>query len=142
MKVLIVEDDFTARRLLQAYLREHADCDVAVNGKEAVQAFGDALGNDQPYDLICLDISMPEMDGQQALQEIRRLEEERHIAMGEGVKVIMTTAFGDKENVMTAFRVGCESYLVKPVSRDKLSAEVEKLGLLQTAANRQRPYCR
>jgi len=134
MKVLIVEDDFTARKLLQVYLREHADCDVAVNGKEAVQAFGDALENDQPYNLICLDISMPEMDGQQALQEIRRLEEKRGTIMGDGVKVIMTTAFGDKENVMTAFRVGCESYLVKPVSREKLFAEIEKLGLLVTEA--------
>jgi len=132
MKVLIVEDDFTARKLLQVFLREHADCEVAVNGKEAVQAFADACDNDQPYDLICLDISMPEMDGQQALQEIRRLEEERDVAIGDGVKIVMTTAFGDKENVMTAFRVGCESYLVKPVSREKLFAELEKLGLLQT----------
>ena len=134
MKVLIVEDDFTARKLLQAYLREHAECEVAVNGKEAVQAFSDAWDNEQPYDLVCLDISMPEMDGQETLQEIRRLEEERGVPLGDGVKVIMTTVFGDKENIMTAFRVGCESYLVKPVSREKLFTEIEKLGLLQTEA--------
>lgn len=134
MKVLIVEDDFTAQKLMQAYLRDCADCDVAVNGKEAVQAFSDAWAADQPYDLVCLDISMPEMNGQEALQEIRRLEEERNITTGDGVKVIMTTAFGDKENVMTAFRVGCESYLVKPINREKLFTEIEKLGLLQTEA--------
>lgn len=130
MKVLIVEDDFSARKLLQVYLRDHAECDVAVNGKEAIQAYCDALDSGNPYDLICLDISMPEMNGQYALHVLRRMEEERGFGRGEGVKVIMTTAFGDKENVMTAFRTGCESYLMKPISKDKLIAEIEKLGLL------------
>ena len=51
-----------------------------------------------------------------------------------GVKVIITTVFGDKENIMTAFNSGCESYLVKPVNREKLFAEIEKLGILQTEA--------
>ena len=134
MKCLVVEDDFTARKLLQTYLREYADCDVAVNGKEAIQAFSDALENSQPYDLICLDISMPEMNGQEALEKIRQLEKQRDIILGDGVKIVMTTAFDDKDNIMTAFRVGCESYLVKPVSQKKLFVELEKLGLLQTEA--------
>jgi two-component system, chemotaxis family, chemotaxis protein CheY len=132
MKCLIVEDDFTARKLLQAYLRKHAACDVAINGKEAIQAFSDALENNQPYDLICLDISMPEMSGHEAMKQIRQLEEEKNITLGDGVKIIMTTAFNDKDNIMAAFRSGCESYLVKPVSQKKLFAEIEKLGLLQT----------
>jgi two-component system, chemotaxis family, chemotaxis protein CheY len=132
MKCLIVEDDFTARKLLQAYLRKYADCDVAVNGKEAVSMFSDALGNNQPYDLICMDISMPEMNGQEAMKQIRQLEEKRDITLGDGVKIIMTTAFNDKDNIMAAFRAGCESYLVKPVSQKKLFAEIEKLGLLKT----------
>jgi two-component system chemotaxis response regulator CheY len=130
MKVLIVEDDFTARKLLQVYLRKHADCDVAVNGEEAVQAFSDALENNQPYDLICLDISMPEMNGHEAMKQIRQLEEEKNIVLGDGVRIIMTTAFNDKDNIMAAFRTGCESYLVKPVSQKKLFAELEKLGIL------------
>lgn len=134
MKCLIVEDSFTARKLLQIHLREHADCDVAVNGKEAVEAVGDALDEGQPYDLLCLDIAMPEMDGQKALKAIRQIEKEHGIEGLDGVKVIMTTAFGDKDNIMTAFNSGCESYLVKPVSREKLFVEIEKLGLLQTEA--------
>ena len=134
MKCLIVEDDFTARKLLQVYLREHADCDVAVNGKEAVEAVRDALDKEQPYDLLCLDISMPEMDGQEALKAIRKIEKEHGIVGLSGVKVIMTTAFGDKKNIMTAFNSGCESYLIKPINREKLFVEIEKLGLLQTGA--------
>jgi len=132
MKVLVVEDDFTARKLLQTYLRKHADCDVAINGKEAVMAFDEALNTGQPYDLVCLDISMPEMNGLEAMEQIRQLEAEKNIVLGDGVRIIMTTAFDDKDNIMAAFRTGCESYLVKPVSQKKLFAEMEKLGLLQT----------
>lgn len=130
MKCLIVEDDFTARKLLQIYLREHADCDVAVNGKEAVEAVRAALDEKQPYDLLCLDIAMPEMNGQEALKAIRQIEKEHGIEGLAGAKVIMTTAFGDKENILTAFNSGCESYLVKPVNREKLFDEIEKLGLM------------
>ncbi len=130
MKILIVEDDFTIRKLMQVYLKAHADCDIAVNGKEAVQAFCDALDAGQPYDLVCLDVSMPEMDGQEALREIRTFEENKKIAVGDGVKVIMTTAFGDKGNILNAFKSGCEAYLVKPVSREKLYAEIEKMGFM------------
>jgi len=130
MKCLIVEDDFTARKLLLAYLSKHAECDVATNGKEAIQAFHAAI-NEKPYDLLCLDISMPEMDGQEALRVIRQIEKKYNRIGPDGVKVIMTTAFSNKDNVINACKSGCKSYIVKPVSRDKLFAEIEKLGLLQ-----------
>jgi two-component system chemotaxis response regulator CheY len=131
MKCLIVEDDFTARKLLQIYLSDYADCFIAVNGREAVEAFKYALEESEPYDLICLDIMMPQMNGLEALQAIRQAESERGITGLDGIKVIMTTALSDSENVMSAFRSGCEAYIVKPVTKEKLLKEIEKLGLLQ-----------
>jgi two-component system chemotaxis response regulator CheY len=71
MECLIVEDDFAARKLLQTYLSDYGDCFIAVNGHEAVKVFQEALKQRQPFDLICLDIMMPEMNGHDALQEIR-----------------------------------------------------------------------
>ncbi len=130
MKCLIVEDDFAARKLLQVYLSDYADCFVAVNGREAVEAVRQALGEGQPYDLICLDIMMPEMDGHQALEAIRRIESEHGIAGLDGVKVIMTTGLDDTENIMGAFRGGCDVYIVKPVRKERLLKEIEELGLL------------
>lgn len=130
MKCLIVEDEFAARKLLQMYLSDYGDCFVAVNGREAVEAFREALEEEQPYDLICLDIMMPEMDGRQALKAIRQIESEHGIAGLDGVKVIMTTALDDSKDVMGAFRDGCEAYMVKPVGRENLLKEMEKLGLL------------
>jgi two-component system chemotaxis response regulator CheY len=132
MKCLIVEDDFAARKLLQTHLSDYGDCFIAVNGHEAVKVFQEALKQRQPFDLICLDIMMPEMNGHDALKEIRRIEQEQGIKGLDGVKVIMTTALGDSKNVMGAFRTGCEVYIVKPVKKEKLLEEIEKLGLIKS----------
>ena len=56
MKTLIAEDDFASRRVLLRFLEEHGDCDVTVDGREAVEAFEMALENGEGYDLLCLDI--------------------------------------------------------------------------------------
>jgi two-component system chemotaxis response regulator CheY len=130
MRCLIVEDDFTCRRLLQLYLSELADCFIACNGDEAVQAFQQALAAGEPYDLVCLDIMMPGMDGHETLAALRRIESEHGIGGLDAVKVIMTTALDDSSNVLGAFRTGCEAYVVKPIEKDKLIAEIAKLGLL------------
>ena len=130
MKCLIVEDDFPARKLLQVYLSDYGDCFVAANGREAVEAVRQALEEGQPYDMICLDIMMPEMDGHQALEAIRRIESEHGIAGLDGVKVIMTTVLDNSENIMGAFRSGCDVYIVKPVRKERLLEKMEGLGLL------------
>ncbi len=77
LRVLLVEDDFTSRLLLQTFLSRYGDCHIAVNGHEAVEAFRDALARGQRYDMICMDIMMPEMDGGEAVRQIRAMEEAR-----------------------------------------------------------------
>lgn len=136
MRFLIVEDDFTSRQLMQIYLAEFGQAFVAVNGREAVMAFETALNDGQPYDMICLDIMMPEMDGQQALKAIRTIEQQRGIGGLDAVKVIMTTAKGESSDIFTAFRAGCEAYIVKPVRKSALLEEMQKLGLLALVANK------
>ncbi|MEN6424659.1 MAG: response regulator [Phycisphaerales bacterium] len=130
MKCLIVEDDSVSRELLRAFLKNHADCHTARDGREAVEEFVDALDADQPYDLICMDIMMPDVSGRDALQAIRQIEAEHGIGGLDGVKVIMTTALDDSKDILGSFREGCEAYVVKPIHKDKLFAEIEKLGLL------------
>ena len=134
MKILIVEDDFASRKLMQKYLSPYGICEVVVDGEEAVLAFSESLENDDPFDLVCLDIMLPKKDGQQVLKSIRSLEASRGIEGSEGVKVIMTTALGDAENIMSAFRSQCEGYLTKPVTRQRLLEEIKELGLLADEA--------
>ncbi len=130
MKTLVVEDEFASRLVLEELLRGYGPCHVAVNGKEAVHAFRKALEADEPYDLVCLDIMMPEMDGHQALKEIRSLEEARGILSSSGARILMTTALDDPRNVVDAFKSLCDSYLVKPIKLNKLVAELKKMGLI------------
>lgn len=131
MKTLIVEDDFTSRLLLQELLKRYGPSHIAVNGKEAVDAVRLALEQGAPYDLICLDIMMPVLDGHGALKEIRAIEEARGIWSTNGAKVIMTTALSDMKNVNTAFGELCDTYLVKPIEKSKLLEALRKLKLVE-----------
>jgi len=131
MKSLIVEDDFAARRLMQIYLTSYGECSVAVNGIEAVNAVKLAIEENQPYDLICLDIMMPIMDGMDALKMIRQFEKVNGIEGLDIAKVIFTTAKRLSEDIVSALKTGCESYLIKPIRKEKLITEIEHMGLLK-----------
>ena len=130
MRVLIVDDDFDSRRLMQKILYPYGYCDVAVDGEEAVEAFRRAHTDGEPYDLVCLDIIMPNVDGQQALREIRDIEKEKGVAQTDAVKVIMVSALDDSKELHDAFFLGeATSYLVKPIRKQTLVDEMRKLGL-------------
>ena len=120
LRTLLVEDDFASRLLLQTFLSRYGECHVAVNGKEAVEAFRSALEQDQPYDLICMDIMMPEMDGREAVRQVRAMEEAYGIRSTIGAKIIMTTAVTDIKTVIRCFRELCDGYLMKPVDLGEL----------------------
>mgnify|MGYP006291017311 FL=1 len=131
MQTLIVEDDFASRFFIQKVLSAYGEVHVAVNGKEAVHAFQMGLENETPYDLICMDLKMPEMDGHEAIQQIKALEREAGIPYANEVKTIILSAFSDIKNVATGFSHGADAYLVKPLDRNKLLEEIKKLGLLE-----------
>lgn len=130
MRILIAEDDFASRKALLKFLSVYGECDVTVDGMEAIDAFLMALEEDAPYDLVCLDVMMPIMDGYQALKNIRDIEKEKNIPEEEKAKVIMTTALNEEKNVKKAFELGCTVYCAKPIDMDKLKSMLEKLGLI------------
>ena len=67
MRILLAEDDFVTRKFMTNFLSKYGECDVTVDGMEAVDAFMMAMEDGEPYDLVCLDIMMPVMDVDQAL---------------------------------------------------------------------------
>jgi len=131
MKTLIVEDEPTNRLLLQEILKEYGPVDIAVNGKEAVDAVLFAMEEGEPYELICMDIMMPEMDGQTALKHIRAMEEARGIVSTQGARIIMTTALGDMKNVSAAYKSLGDGYLVKPIKKEKLLESLREFTLIK-----------
>jgi len=130
MKSLIAEDDLTTSILLQGLLTPYGECHIAVTGRQAVAAYGMALDAGQPYDLVCLDVMLPEMDGHAALKEIRAVEELRITNSIYGAKIIMISALGDIKNMSVAYQHLCDGYLVKPIDKTELLEVLSKLELL------------
>ncbi len=131
MRILIVEDDFVGRKIMHQLLLEYGQCDVAVDGLEAVKAYDLAWEAGEPYEVMFLDIMMPNMSGHEALKIIRDKERERGVTPQNEVKVIMTSALDDVKNVTQSFfQGGASAYLVKPIERRKVIEELRKLGLV------------
>ncbi|AUG57861.1 response regulator [Acetivibrio saccincola] len=130
MRILIAEDDFACRKFLYKFLSLYGDCDITIDGIEAIDAYMIALDEEKPYDLICLDIMMPKMDGKKVLKAIRDIERQREIEESRRVKIIMTTALNDTTNVFDSFESGCEAYAAKPIDTDKFIKVMERLGLI------------
>lgn len=130
MRILIAEDDYASRKFLEKFLSPYGDCDLVVDGMETIDAYMFAMREKKPYDLICLDIMMPKIDGVKALKAIRELEIQNGLLPEKRAKIIMTTALGEAELVQTAFDYGCEAYASKPIDTDKLLAVMRKLGVI------------
>lgn len=131
MRILIAEDDLTSRMFMKKYLSNYGECDIAINGMEAIDSVSEALHKGEPYELICLDIMMPMVDGIKALKSIRELEKTLLKQKDEPAKVIMTTALNDKDTVEEAYKYGCEGYAWKPIDFDKFNEVLRKLELIE-----------
>jgi two-component system chemotaxis response regulator CheY len=130
MRALIVEDEFTSRMQLKYFLEEHGAVDIAVNGEEALGAIDMANKADKPYALICLDVKMPGMDGNELLQKIREIEDRRGTAPADRTKIFMTTGVVDPKSVLKSFYQLCDEYLEKPVDNVKLFTLLKKHTLI------------
>ncbi|MCL2255210.1 MAG: response regulator [Lachnospiraceae bacterium] len=129
MRILIAEDDFASRKFMQKYLNTYGDCDITIDGEEAVEAFKMALEDNEPYDLMCLDIMMPAMDGYQVLKTVREIEKNHNRIGDKAVKIIMTTALNAERNIKAAFDMGCTVYCAKPIDLDKFEEVLKKIGI-------------
>ena len=129
LKVLVVEDDFSSRLVLQGLLSKYGECHIAVNGREAVEAFRAARESGRNYDLICMDIRLPEMDGREALEQIRAIEG-IHCGYADRVRVFMTTAIRDIKTVVASFKAICDAYLIKPIDGANLEEHLRSFRLI------------
>jgi len=129
MKTLIVEDDFTSRLFLQGILSRNGECHTAVNGEEAVEAFRIGIVSGEPYDLVCMDIKLPGIDGVEAVRLIRDIEEKHGVLSTNGTKILMATADDTPSGVLQAFNALCDAYFVKPIDAAKLTEKLRNMGL-------------
>ena len=130
MKILVAEDDYIARHALMALLRGYGDVDVAVDGAESLEAFRAALETGEGYDLVFMDIVMPEMDGLEASRRIRDLERHHGVAPRREAKIIMTTGLCDPRTVFRALNKShATDFLVKPCEADSVRETLSRVGV-------------
>ena len=134
MKILIVDDEFANRELLKYILQPYGECVMAEDGLEALTLFKEQLSAGAPFDLVLMDIMMPNMDGQEALREIRRAEKEVYgtsLNAKDYSFIVMQTSLDDpKQLVESYFKGKCNGYITKPVTQDVLLDKLKKHNLI------------
>lgn len=124
MKILVIEDDLVSRKLLENILSKHGQCDSVVNGKEAIEAYEEAINNNKRYDLLCLDIMMPELDGREVLKIIRAKENQsKEITR---TRIIMTSAIEDIK-LISNLESECDGIVPKPIDINLINNKIKQL---------------
>lgn len=122
--ILIVDDEQDIRDSLESRLQAAGfRVQTASSGQEAVATFIQRF-YEAPFDVILLDINLPDMDGVDILKLFRQEEELRGVKDVDGVIVVMQT--GIKESWMDAFKKGCDDYIIKPYSFPELLNKINE----------------
>lgn len=134
LRFLVVEDDFTSRQILITFLSRYGECHAAKDGLEAIQAFSEGYEQDppQPYDLICMDIVMPGMQGTLASKTLREIERGKGVEGTEQEAIIvMTSAVQDTATIIRAcYECGANYYFVKPLDFAQMERQLRKFQLI------------
>lgn len=125
LKTLVVDDEPDNCALLEGILEEISACTSVYTGKAGYEKFVDAFASNQRYDVVLLDVAMPDMDGIALLEKIRNYEEKQGILLGHGTPVIMVTAHS--RTFMKSFKGGCDDFVTKPVDGDKLIEKIQTM---------------
>jgi two-component system chemotaxis response regulator CheY len=135
MRILIVDDDYISRTKLKALLRPYGDCDAIHNGALALEMFEQAWKDHAPYDLITMDVDMPDFRGQHIVQRIRDWEQDwQSYKQDKEARILMVSGLDDPQSIVGAFRTGCEAYVVKPIKREELEKTLASIGVPIPAA--------
>ena len=137
IRSLVVDDAKVTQLILERILSGYGECRVAKSGGEALHAFTQALDDDRPYDLICLDIGLPDFGGLDVLMKIREIEQERGTLADRRVRVMAITADSDIETVRAFTQLG-DGYLLKPINRESVIRHIATFGLVAPSDDDQR----
>jgi CheY-like chemotaxis protein len=112
--VMVVDDNAMNRRLMRHFLEiEHFNVVEASGGLEAIESLRQSR-----FDLVLLDIAMPEVDGYQTLEALKQDQDLRD------VPVVMVSAIDDMASITRCIELGADSYVLKPLSRQPLMARI------------------
>ncbi len=128
MKILVVDDELVSRKKMHKIMESFGECEAVEKGEEAVIAFTKAWEMGIPFDMMSLDIVMPDMSGIDVLHKVRAIEKEKDLPKQRQIKIMMVTSHSDKDNVMGSMNAGCNNYIVKPFDKERVAKKLKSLG--------------
>lgn len=129
MKVLCIEDDESTQLLIKKILGSAAEVTVCGTSMEGLDIFVERMLEFDSFDAVLIDINLPDLIGVHTLSLMRKFENVKGIMNNRKAKIIMMTGTADEENVKDSLKNGCDNFLIKPVSKDKIEAKFKAVGL-------------
>lgn len=133
MKSIVVDDDKICGNIFKTELLKFGQCDFVDNGKKAIEIYKESIEQGSPYQLMVLDIIMPDMDGGEVLRSIRRLESEKNIWEMDRLRVVITTAYDDWYNrkiIIKNLNPLYETYYIKSDNMHEFLDKIHELGFV------------
>jgi len=127
MKTLVIDTDRAIMDAVSAIFCKKGGCDWAEDGEKGLDMIKSAFKQGQPYDLIVLEIVLPEVSGYTIIKEVRNLELNMNISPIDEVKIIVLTYRSDEPTLLQAFRNGATGWVSKPIDPTALEAKINKL---------------
>ncbi len=129
MRILILEDDTTTQELLKSLLEPCSDLTIADNTMDAIDAFAESLTSFFYYNVVLIDIGLPDIDGVKALQILRKFEKVKAINTSNKTKIVIMTATADEQKVKEALKNGCNGFIIKPITKESLNKKLLPFGV-------------
>jgi two-component system, chemotaxis family, chemotaxis protein CheY len=132
-KILIVDDSASIREEILAILSPLAECHVATNGREAVDLIKRTQGKGNNFELVIMDVIMPEKDGLTAVKEIRAFEKEQGWSGDDTLTIIIATTIKDPARILIAqYECGADAYIAKPFTEKTVLQTLRNNGLIMS----------
>ncbi|MDT8445626.1 MAG: response regulator [bacterium] len=136
IRILVVDDELVSRKKMAKILNALGKVKEAETGNGAIKAFSDAIDAGEPFDLVSLDVGLPDLNGTDLLVELRDLEAKVVTPGYKPVKILMVTAHSDRDTVLTSIQAGCDEYVVKPFTSDLVMRKLRQIGFLSKEGDR------
>ena len=127
MRILIVEDEKHTSLMYQSFLEQKGECDIVEKGQDAINVFNRSIVQNEPYDIILLDINLPDIDGLNVLEIIREKEKRADLKTDKMIPVIMVTGIANKDFILRAVKLNCAGYIIKPVDKKILVEKIDSV---------------
>lgn len=129
MKILIAEDDSKSRNNLFDLLSQYGECDLVIDGMETMDAYLISLMENDPYDLIYLNMFIPKVEGIKILKAIRDIENQR-IKEEYHSTVIISSLLENIDEAEKIFDIGIDGYIIKPIKSERVLALLNELSMI------------